>query len=149
MTEPRKVTIQYRVPYADTDQMHVVYYANYLAYFERSRNELIRETGVTYKELETMGYALPVAEAHLTYHAPATYDDLLDLTSWVEGLKGVRLTIRCEVRRGEKLLVSGHTVHAIVDIKTMKPVRHNDALRHMLGCESGDTEVNPPPAKRE
>jgi acyl-CoA thioester hydrolase len=140
MNEPRKVTIQYRVPYADTDQMHVVYYANYLAYFERSRNELIRETGVTYKELETRGYALPVAEAHLNYHAPATYDDLLELTSWVEGLKGARLTIRCEVRRGEKLLVTGHTVHAIVEIKTMRPVRHTEELRHMLGCGSGDTE---------
>ncbi len=136
MREPRKVTIPYRVPYADTDQMHVVYYANYLAYFERNRNELIRETGVTYKELETMGYALPVVEAHLNYHAPATYDDLLDLTAWVEELKGVRLTIRCEVRRGDKLLVSGHTVHAIVDIKTLRPVRHTEELRRMLGCES-------------
>jgi acyl-CoA thioester hydrolase len=136
MREPRKVTIPYRVPYADTDQMHVVYYANYLAYFERNRNELIRETGVTYKELETMGYALPVVEAHLNYHAPATYDDLLDLTAWVEELKGVRLTIRCEVRRGDKLLVSGHTVHAIVDIKTLRPVRHTEELRRMLVCES-------------
>lgn len=136
MSEPRKVTIQYRVPYADTDQMHVVYYANYLAYFERNRNELIRETGVTYKELETKGYALPVVEAHVNYHAPATYDDLLDLTAWVDELKGVRLTIRCEVRRGDKLLVSGHTVHAIVDIKTMRPVRHTEELRCMLRCES-------------
>ena len=141
MSEPRKVTIQYRVPYADTDQMHVVYYANYLAYFERSRNELIRESGVTYKELEAMGYALPVAEAHLTYHAPATYDDLLALTSWVEGLKGARLTIRCEVRRGDKLLVTGHTVHAIVDIKTMRPVRHTEELRGLLGCNACDTEA--------
>jgi acyl-CoA thioester hydrolase len=137
MSEPRKVTIPYRVPYADTDQMHVVYYANYLAYFERNRNELIRETGVTYKELETMGYALPVVEAHVNYHAPATYDDLLDLTAWVEELKGVRLTIRCEVRRGDKLLVSGHTIHAIVDIKTLRPVRHTEELRRMLlGSES-------------
>lgn len=135
MSEPRRVTIQYRVPYADTDQMQVVYYANYLAYFERSRNELIRATGLSYKQLESMGYALPVAEAHLQYHSPATYDDLLDLTSWVEGLKGVRLTIRCEVKRGEKLLVSGYTVHALVDIKTMRPVRHTDELRPLLGCE--------------
>ena len=141
MSEPRKVTIQYRVPYADTDQMHVVYYANYLAYFERSRNELIRETGVTYKELETRGYALPVAEAHLNYHAPATYDDLLELTSWVEGLKGARLTIRCEVRRGEKLLVTGHTVHAIVEIKTMRPVRHTHELRGLLGCNGSERET--------
>jgi acyl-CoA thioester hydrolase len=135
MSEPRKVTMQYRVPYADTDQMQVVYYANYLAYFERSRNELIRATGMTYKELENRGYALPVAEAHVDYHAPATYDDLLDLTSWVEGLKGVRLTIRCEVKLGDKLLASGHTVHAIVDIKTMRPVRHTEDLRGLLGCE--------------
>lgn len=132
MGEAERITVQYRVPYADTDQMHVVYYANYLAYFERARNELLRQRGTTYRELEAMGYALPVSEAHVDYHAPATYDDLLGLSAWVGGLKGVRLTICCEVRRDGLLLASGHTVHALVDLKTLRPARPTPALKALF-----------------
>ncbi len=128
----KKVTIQYRVPYADTDQMQVVYYGNYLTYFERSRNELLREMGFSYKELEALGYALPVKEAHVNYLAPATYDDLLEITGWCESFKGVRLKICCEVRRGGLLLADGYTVHANCDIKTMRPVRPPQAMRDVV-----------------
>ncbi len=123
MPEPLRVTIPYRVPYADTDQMHVVYYANYLAYFERARNELLRTLGYTYRSLEADGLGLPVAEAHVRYMVPATYDDLLEITAWCEGFKGVRATIRCEVRRSGRLLAEGYTVHALVDLRTLRPVR--------------------------
>jgi acyl-CoA thioester hydrolase len=133
MDEPKRTTLQYRVPYADTDQMHVVYYANYLAYFERGRNEMLRQGGFTYRDLEVAGYALPVAEAHVDYHAPATYDDLLDITAWVESLKGVRLTIRCEVRRDGRLLAEGYTVHALVDLKTLRPARPTAEIKAKLG----------------
>jgi acyl-CoA thioester hydrolase len=139
MSVPLRVTINYRVPYADTDQMHVVYYANYLAFFERGRNELLRACGHTYRALEASGIGLPVAEAHVEYHAPATYDDLLGITAWCEGIKGARLTIRCEVRREEKLLVEGYTVHAIVDLRTMRPIRPSPELKSALGCASCPT----------
>ena len=132
MDTPKRVTIQYRVPYADTDQMHVVYYANYLAYFERARNELLRRSGTSYRELEAMGFALPVAEAHVDYHAPATYDDMLDITAWVESLKGVRLTICCEVHRDGQFLAKGYTVHALVDLKTLRPARPTAELKVLL-----------------
>ncbi len=118
-----KVSIPYRVPYADTDQMQVVYYGNYLTYFERIRNEVLRSAGFSYRELEAMGYALPVKEARVNYHAPATYDDLLELSGWCESLKGVRLTIRCEVRRDGVLLADGYTLHACCELKSMRPVR--------------------------
>ena len=118
-----KVTIQYRVPYADTDQMQVVYYGNYLTYFERSRNEVLRSVGFSYRELEEMGFALPVKEAHVNYRSPATYDDLLEITGWCESFKGVRLKICCEVRRDGELLAEGYTIHANCDIKTMRPTR--------------------------
>ena len=88
--------ISYRVPYADTDQMGVVYYANYLEYFERSRTELLRSAGLPYSELERLGLFLPVSEAHCRYLAPAHYDDLLTLRSWVAEVKGVRLRIESE-----------------------------------------------------
>ncbi|MBQ7403215.1 MAG: acyl-CoA thioesterase [Lentisphaeria bacterium] len=116
-------SIEYRVPYADTDQMKVVYYANYLVYFERLRNELLRNTGCTYFQMEEEGYALPVIEAVCHYKASAKYDDLLTISGWVAEVKGVRVTIACEVRRGEELLVSGHTVHACIDMNTGRPCR--------------------------
>lgn len=133
MTGPRAVSIRYRVPYADTDQMHVVYYANYLAYFERARNELLRACGFTYRALEAEGFGLPVAEAHVCYLTPATYDDELEISAACEGFKGVRLTIRCEVRREGRLLAEGHTVHALVDLRTLRPARPTAALKEALG----------------
>jgi acyl-CoA thioester hydrolase len=138
MSEPKRVAIAYRVPYADTDQMRVVYYANYLTLFERARNELMRACGITYRELEAGGFALPVLEAHVRYHAPATYDDLLEVVAWCSEFKGVRLTIRCEIRRDGKLLAEGYTVHAHVDSKTLRPARPARAFLAALGFPPED-----------
>ena len=66
----------YRVPYADTDRMGVVYHANYLVYFERGRNEMLRDAGLPYSEMDRRGVIFPVSEAFCRYHAPARYDDL-------------------------------------------------------------------------
>ena len=125
-------SIEYRVPYADTDQMKVVYYANYLVYFERLRNELLRDTGFTYFQMEESGLALPVIEAVCRYKASAKYDDLLTISGWVSEIRGVRVTICCEVRRGEELLVSGHTIHACIDIKTGRPCRVPEKLHSIV-----------------
>ncbi|MDD3153796.1 MAG: thioesterase family protein [Victivallaceae bacterium] len=114
--------LEYRVPYADTDQMGVVYYANYLEYFERSRTEMLRECGLPYRLLEEEGVIMPVSEAHCYYHAPAHYDDLLTLRSQVAQIKGVRITIESEVRCAGKLLVSGSVVLACVN-REHRPVR--------------------------
>ena len=104
-----KVTIEYRVPYADTDMMGVVYYANYLVMFERARNELMRRCGYSYAECEKEGFALPVTHAECDYRASARYDDVLEISAWVQSMKGVRIEIACEVRRKgeEKALARG------------------------------------------
>lgn len=117
------IRIAYRVPYADTDMMGVVYYGNYLTYFERARNELMRASGQTYADFETGGAMLPVREAHVEYFSPAKYDDLLTIAAWVAEARGVRLTIRCTVSRGEELLAAGHTMHVCVDAATRRPIR--------------------------
>ena len=78
----RKITMQYRVPYADTDQMGVVYYGNYLTIFERARNELMRACGYTYRECEAEGWALPVTHTEGDNKRPARYDDLLEVPAW-------------------------------------------------------------------
>lgn len=116
--------MEYRVPYADTDQMGVVYYGNYLTIFERARNELMRASGYTYKRCEEEGWMLPVVHAEVDYRRPARYDDLLEVTAWVRAMKGVRIEIACEVRRkGEsEILVSGFTRHCFVSTKDFRPV---------------------------
>ena len=107
--------MSYRVPYADTDQMGVVYYANYLEYFERSRTEMLREAGLSYAVMEKMGYFLPVSEAYCKYSASAHYDDLLTFRSVIEEISRVKVKIRSEVFRNGKLLVSGFVTLGCVD----------------------------------
>ena len=129
----RKTEIQYRVPYADTDQMGVVYYAHYLVYFERLRNELLREDGLPYYEIEKLGIMLPVIEAVCKYRNPAKYDDMLTFSGWIDEIKGVKIKICCEIRRNGELLAEGYTVHACVDIKTRRPLRPPECLTELVG----------------
>ena len=102
----------YRVPYAETDQIGVVYYANYLVYFERNRTEMLRAMGLPYSELEKQGIFLPVTEAHVDYKSSARYDDLLTFRGWTAEAKGVRLKLATEVYRDSELLCSGYVVLA-------------------------------------
>jgi cytidylate kinase len=132
INRPRPVEMQYRVPYADTDQMGVVYYANYFVLFERSRNELIRELGATYKQLEDDGLMLPVIEAKATYHRPAKYDDLITVTAQFAKFDGLRLTIKCKVLKEGVLLVEGHTTHVFVKAATGAPTRLQGSLRKLI-----------------
>ena len=112
----------YRVPYADTDQMGVVYYANYLEYFERSRTEMLRSVGLPYSVLEEQGILLPVIEAHCDYHSFAKYDDLLTFRSYVESHTRVKLKVCTEVYRESELLVKGYVILGCVN-RDMRPVR--------------------------
>ncbi|MEO0415797.1 MAG: thioesterase family protein [Verrucomicrobiota bacterium] len=113
----------YRVPYADTDQMGVVYYANYLVYFERTRNEVLRELDYPYTKIEEEGMILPVIEAHCDYKRPAKYDDLLEFHAWFEEEGKTRVRARCQVKRGDDLLAEGYTIHACLSAETMRPMR--------------------------
>lgn len=112
----RTIEAQTRVIYGDTDQMGVVYYANYFRFFELSRNEFFRAVGGSYVELERAGFGLPVVEAQAQYKAPAKYDDLIAIE--VQLAKLGRASMRFEYRVVRKadghLLATGHTVHACV-----------------------------------
>jgi acyl-CoA thioester hydrolase len=109
------VRVDIRVIYGDTDQMGVVYYANYLRYFEAGRNEFLRAYGVRYRDFEQQHQvSLPVVEAQVSYKQPARYDDLVSVFT---GLARIgRASVRFEYRalRGDDLLATGHTVHACV-----------------------------------
>lgn len=119
---PMKECLQVRVAFADTDGMGVVWHGNYLVWFEMGRTELLRASGLTYRSLVDRNLHLPVIEAHVDYHRPALYDDLLSVACGMHPLKGVRLRLDYEIRRGAELLVGGHTLHAFTD-GSGRPVR--------------------------
>ena len=105
-----------RVRYAETDQMGVVYYANYLIWFEVGRTDWLRETGWTYRSIEADGFQLPVTEAHCEYRQGARYDDELDIRTRASQVSPVRIRFDYEVvRRADGVaLAGGHTVHATI-----------------------------------
>ena len=107
--------MQYRVPYADTDQRGVVYYANYLEYFERGRTEMFRQIGMPYSLMEEKGLYLPVSEAHCKYVNSARYDDLLTFRTWIDEYSRVKVRINADILRGDELLVCGYVVLACVN----------------------------------
>ena len=125
-------TTQYRVCYADTDQMGVVYYANYFMLFERARTELLRLNGLSYKEIEEQGFMLPVLDAHAKYHRPARYDDLLDVTARVVEFDGLKLKTACEVKRDGVLLVDGEVTLVFLNAKTGRPSRPPENIRQIF-----------------
>jgi len=109
-----------RVLYGDTDAGGVVYNANYLRYFEIGRTEMMREWVCSYREIEEMGFILPVTESWSRYKAPALYDDLLLIETWVEEVTALKCIFHYRVCREEegkdrpKLLVKGYTVHVAI-----------------------------------
>jgi acyl-CoA thioester hydrolase len=104
-----------RVIYGDTDQMGVVYYGNYLRFFEAARNEWLRAKGARWRDIEAEhGVYLPVVEAKLSYKRPARYDDIITVETRLGDLGMVSLRFDYRVVRGEDLLVLGHTNHACV-----------------------------------
>jgi acyl-CoA thioester hydrolase len=106
-----------RVRYAETDQMGVVYYANFLVWFEVARADLLRSLGWTYREMEAAGISLPVIEAHCEYQRPARYDDEIEVRTEGRMLSAVRMKFSYTVVRCADGCVAaeGYTVHAAVD----------------------------------
>lgn len=103
-----------RVRYADTDQMGVVYYANYLIWFEVARTEWLRDGGWTYREMEASGISLPVIEAHCEYRQPARYDDEIEIRTTATVVTPVRIRFDYEAWKvsEDTLSAAGHTIHA-------------------------------------
>ena len=131
-----------RVRYAETDQMGIVYYANYLVWFEIGRVELLRTLGLSYRMLEVEhGCILPVVEATCRYRAPARYDDEILIETRPALLRGSVLKFAYRILRkadaGEEptLLAEGETVHVVCDDqlnKKLLPEKHVAALRTMM-----------------
>ena len=124
-----------RVRYAETDRMGVVYYANYLVWFEVGRTEWLRQTGQSYRDMERQdAVTLPVIEAHCEYRQPARYDDEIEIRTRATLLSPVRIRFDYQVVRAAEDVVAaeGYTVHAAVD-PTGKPCRLPARVRELLG----------------
>jgi acyl-CoA thioester hydrolase len=120
-----------RVIFGDTDQMGVVYYANYLRFFESARAAYWRALGKSYKDLEEAQVALPVIEAHCNYKKPALYEDLIEVDVEVGELRSASLRFVYTIRRGPDVLAEGYTRHAVIG-PTGRPRALPDAFRDLL-----------------
>ena len=107
-----------RVIYGDTDKMGYAYHANYFRWFEIGRNEMFRDLGLPYKDIETKGFFMPVAEVHCKFIAPVHYDDLLVIETSVDtSIKGgMKFDYRILNNDDNKTVVEGSTLHAFVKI---------------------------------
>ena len=137
------VTTTVRVRYAETDQMGIVYYANYLVWFELGRVELLRSLGLAYSQLEKEHECiLPVVEATCRYRSPARYDDEILIETRPALLRGsvIKFAYRIfrktsEQGKQRELLAEGETVHVVCDDRLKRkplPQRYAETLRALM-----------------
>ncbi len=127
---------RFRVRYAETDQMGMVYYANYLIWMEVGRTDFCRQCGFTYRDLEREEKAyLTVAEATCRYHAPARYDDEIVIETEMSRAKNRLVEFSYRIKSGATLLAEGRTLHVVIgpDGKPRSmPQRYLELLRSKL-----------------
>ncbi|MAB49763.1 MAG: thioesterase [Flavobacteriaceae bacterium] len=113
-----------RVRYGETDQMGVVYHANYAVYFEVGRTEWLREFGLSYSAMEAEGIMLPVISLHINYKNSARYDDVLKVKTRLKKMPTASIEFDYELtnEKGE-LLANGNTILAFIDAKRNRPTR--------------------------
>ena len=124
-----------RVRYAETDQMGVVYYANYLIWMEVGRVELCKARGFNYRDMEIDdGIFLAVAEANCQYRYPARYDDEIIVRTWVDKVSSRMVIFNYEMRRAEddRRLANGFTKHIFVS-RAMRPTHLPEKYHKLFG----------------
>ena len=127
---------RFRVRYAETDQMGMVYYANYLVWMEVGRSDFCRECGFSYRDLEREEQAyLTVAEASCRYLAPARYDDEVFVETELSRVSSRLIKFSYRIKNGDTLLAEGQTVHIVIgaDGKPRSlPERYRELLKSRL-----------------
>src|SRR6202049_2164303 len=130
-----------RVRYAETDQMGVVYHANYFVWFEIGRVELLRQLGFSYRDMEAKdGCGIAVIDARCRYKAPARYDDEVIVRTRLKYIRESVVQFEYELVRANDgtLLAEGDTTHIVVDLEMKKvslPERYITAFRAAIGTE--------------
>ncbi len=130
-----KNLVDVRVRYADTDKMGYLYNGNYFAYFEVGRTELMRNYGMSYRDLEDSGYILPLIDTYAKYLKPAFYDDLLTVEAILNYEKGPIIKFEYNIFRDNTIITNGFTTHIFVKKDTRIPVKppkvFNDIIERM------------------
>lgn len=126
-------TTEIKVRYAETDKMGIVYYANYLVWFEVARTEYFSARGYDYLEVEKQGLFMAVVESHCRYKAPARYGDTILVETWPEDVKNSSLKFSYRVyRKSDRLLLcDGYTTHVLID-ENIKPKKIPEKIRDIL-----------------
>ncbi len=120
--------------YAETDQMNVVYHANYATYFEVARTESIRQLGFTYREMEDIGIEMPVVEINMRFLRSARYDDLITVRTQLKELpKQHTITFHQDIYNAAgKLITTGFVTLFFLDRTTKRRSSMPDILRDKL-----------------
>ncbi|MBL8878698.1 MAG: acyl-CoA thioesterase [Phycisphaerales bacterium] len=135
MSEPantQRSEIEIRVRYAETDAMGYLHHSRYFVYFEMGRTELLRQTGVAYREMEQRGLFYVVAKLEAKFKAPAHYDDVLMLATRVDKITPVRVEHRYDLMRGDRLLCEAASTLVLVG-RDGRPQGLPDDLYRLLG----------------
>jgi len=136
ISEPRalsQVIFQYshRITYSECTLGNHVYYSRYLDMLEVARGEFFRNLGRTFLEWEEQDVIFPVVECRLRYKAPARYDDLLAIETWLTSMERVRLSFAYRILKEQTLILEGETFHVATGLDE-KPKRLPDELCSLL-----------------
>jgi acyl-CoA thioester hydrolase len=123
-----------RIRYGDTDQMGVAYYGNYPLFYEVGRTDMLRDLGISYKEMEARGTILPVIELKIKYLQPAFYDEEIIVKTYLKELPSVRIKFEYELfNSNNKLINKGETTLAFINKETQRPTKAPDYFLEIIG----------------
>lgn len=130
---PRIHTTEIKVRYAETDNMGIVYYANYLVWFEVGRTEYLLAQGLDYRDVEKDGLFMAVVESYCAYKVPARYGDIVIIEAQPSDVKHSSMKFNYKVTRKEDrlLLAQGYTTHVLID-KNMQPKKIPEKVRALF-----------------
>jgi len=111
----RVSVVEHRVPFYETDAMRIVHHSNYIRYMELARIVWLDEHHRPYREYMAEDLHFATTRVEVDYHRPAAYDEVVRIATWLEWVRGASLRMGYKIRRGEELLVSGATEHAVID----------------------------------
>lgn len=117
-------TSNIEVRYAETDQMGVVYHANYLIWMEIGRTQLIKDLGFTYASMEQQGILSPVIDIGVSYKKPLRYGETATVYTWIEDYDGIRVTYGYEIKTpNNELAIKGFSKHVCVKKESFRPIQ--------------------------
>lgn len=130
----RRTTVRHRVPFYETDAMGIVHHANYIRYLEIARVAWMDEHDRPYSHYVREGYHFSTTRVEFDYKKSAAFDDVLDVTTWLEWVGGASLGMAYELTRVEEVIGVGATEHALVDHGgelCRLPATHRNRLRSL------------------